>query len=184
MTLNVAAVSSLRASLPQEALKRPRLGVSERDDEKNLPYSSSLPRLRRLAYSTIKTNNDAGAVYGTVDTRSVRLAFEESGDIATLNVQEGQTVPEGDVMGTLDDTRYRIALSSAEGAQEVAKKNLTLSLAGARLLKALPLPRPALPPLSCRSSFSSLLHPRKETRECDKRSSDRSDLLAGFRLSR
>ncbi len=90
-----------------------------------------MPRLRRLAYSTIKTNNDAGAVYGTVDTRSVRLAFEESGDIATLNVQEGQTVPEGDVMGTLDDTRYRIALSSSEAAQEVAKKNLTLTLAGA-----------------------------------------------------
>lgn len=131
MTLNVAAVSSLRASLPQEALKRPRLGVSERDDEKNLPYSSSLPRLRRLAYSTLKTNNDAGAVYGTVDTRSVRLAFEESGDIATLNVQEGQTVPEGDVMGTLDDTRYRIALSSSEAAQEVAKKNPDLALAGA-----------------------------------------------------
>ncbi len=99
--------------------------------QKNLPYSSSLPRLLRLAYSALKTNNDAGAVYGTVDTRSVRLAFEESGDIATLNVQEGQTVPEGDVMGTLDDTRYRIALSSAEGAQEVAKKNLTLTLAGA-----------------------------------------------------
>lgn len=151
--------------------------------KKNLPYSSSLPRLRRLAYSTIKTNNDAGAVYGTVDTRSVRLAFEESGDIATLNVQEGQTVPEGDVMGTLDDTRYRIALSSAEGAQEVAKKTL-IELLPERLLKTLPPPRPALPPSSRRSSFSSLLYPRKETRECDKRSSNQSDLLARCRLSR
>ena len=32
--------------------------------QKNLPYSSSLPRLLRLAYSALKTNNDAGAVYG------------------------------------------------------------------------------------------------------------------------
>lgn len=90
--------------------------------QKNLPYSSLLPRLLRLAYSALKTNNDAGAVYGTVDTRSVRLTFEEAGRIATLNVQEGQTVPEGDVMGTPDDTRSCIALSSAEAAKKSPRK--------------------------------------------------------------
>ena len=90
--------------------------------QKNLPYSSSLPRLLRLAYIALKTNNDAGAVYGTVDTRSVRLTFEEAGRIATLNVHEGQTVPEGDVMGTTDDTRSRIALSSAEAAKKSPRK--------------------------------------------------------------
>ena len=50
------------------------------------------------------------------------MDFEEAGRIATLNVQEGQTVPEGDVMGTTDDTRSRIALSSAEAAKKSPRK--------------------------------------------------------------
>ena len=45
----------------------------------------------------------AGRIYGSVDTRTVRLAFEEAGRLATLAVEEGQTVKAGDVVGTLDD---------------------------------------------------------------------------------
>lgn len=97
---------------------------------KTLPYSSSLPRLLRLAYSALKTNNDAGAVYGTVDTRSVRLTFEEAGRIATFNVQEGQTVPEGNVMGTT--TIRVVALHFLRPKQQRSRQeNPDLALAGA-----------------------------------------------------
>ena len=38
----------------------------------------------------------------------------------------------GDVVGTLDDERYRIALQTAQASEAVAQKNLDLALAGAR----------------------------------------------------
>lgn len=71
-------------------------------------------------------------IYGSVDTRTVQLAFEESGRLAMLDVEEGMFVKAGEVVGALDDTRYRIALENAQAAQNVAQKNLDLALAGAR----------------------------------------------------
>ena len=74
----------------------------------------------------------AGRIYGSVDTRTVRLAFEEAGRLAELTVEEGQTVKAGDVVGKLDDERYRIALQTARATESVAQKNLDLALSGAR----------------------------------------------------
>ena len=52
--------------------------------------------------------------------------------MAELTAEEGQTVQAGDVVGRLDDERYRIALQTAEASRNVAQKNLDLALAGAR----------------------------------------------------
>lgn len=71
-------------------------------------------------------------LYGTVDTRTVRLAFEESGRLTELTVSEGATVKKGERLGAIDDKRYRILLQEAEAAETVAQKNLELLLAGAR----------------------------------------------------
>lgn len=71
-------------------------------------------------------------IYGSVDMRTVRLAFEESGRLVHLNVEEGMHVKAGEVVGELDDTRYRIALENATAARDVAAKNLALALAGSR----------------------------------------------------
>lgn len=85
-----------------------------------------------IGYAVWQDEAPAGKIYGSVDTRTVRLAFEEAGRLATLAVEEGQTVKAGDVVGTLDDERYRIALQTAQASEAVAQKNLDLALAGAR----------------------------------------------------
>ncbi len=71
-------------------------------------------------------------LYGTVDTRTVRLAFEESGRLTELTVTEGAIVKKGERLGAIDDARYRIHLQQAQAAESVAQKNLELLLAGAR----------------------------------------------------
>lgn len=71
-------------------------------------------------------------LYGTVDTRTVRLAFEEAGRLTELTVTEGATVKKGEHIGSIDDKRYRILLQQAQAAEAVAKKNLDLLLAGTR----------------------------------------------------
>ena len=85
-----------------------------------------------VGYTVLQEDAPATRLYGSVDTRTVRLAFEEAGRLAELTAEEGQTVKVGDVVGRLDDERYRIALQTAEASQNVARKNLDLALAGAR----------------------------------------------------
>lgn len=85
-----------------------------------------------IGYAVWQDTPPVGKIYGSVDTRTVRLAFEEAGRLAELTVEEGQTVKAGDVVGKLDDERYRIALQTARATESVAQKNLDLALSGAR----------------------------------------------------
>lgn len=71
-------------------------------------------------------------LYGSIDMRTVNLAFEESGRLVEVNFDEGAAVQAGDVMARLDDERYKIALDNALAAQAVANKELDLLLAGSR----------------------------------------------------
>lgn len=59
-------------------------------------------------------------LYGNVDIRQVSLAFDGTGRIARLNVQEGDTVQTGDIMGELDTRTLALELAQAE-AQMVVK---------------------------------------------------------------
>lgn len=71
-------------------------------------------------------------IYGSVDTRVVRLAFEESGRLSKLLFEEGALVRAGETVAELDAERYEIAVRNAAASQDVAKKNLDLALAGTR----------------------------------------------------
>ena len=75
---------------------------------------------------------DALKIYGSVDMRTVDLAFEESGRIGQVSVEEGDTVKAGDVLAKLDDERYAIALENARATLQVRQKELDLLLAGSR----------------------------------------------------
>lgn len=80
-------------------------------------------------------NEDDGALklYGSIDMRTVDLAFEESGRVEEVLVKEGASVKAGDVLARLEDTRYTIARDRAQAQVQVADSQLTLLLAGSRL---------------------------------------------------
>ncbi len=71
-------------------------------------------------------------LYGNVDLRQVELAFDASGRIRALPVQEGQRVRAGQVVAQLDAVRLRDAVQQARFAC-VAKRNVLARLqAGTR----------------------------------------------------
>ena len=81
-----------------------------------------------------QTAEDEGPlkIYGSVDMRTVSLAFEEAGRIERVLVEEGQTLEAGQTVALLDKERYAIALQNAEAAFQVRVKELELLLAGSR----------------------------------------------------
>ena len=85
-----------------------------------------------LISQKFSSDDSALRLYGTVDTRTVRLAFEEAGRLTELTVAEGATVKKGDRVATIDAEQYQILLNQALATEAVAEKNLDLLLAGAR----------------------------------------------------
>ncbi len=83
-------------------------------------------------WKSLPADDTALHLYGTVDTRTVRLALEESGRLVALDVAEGENVRQGDRIAAIDDERHRLLLAQAEAAEAVAEKNLALLLAGSR----------------------------------------------------
>ena len=71
-------------------------------------------------------------IYGSIDLRTVNLAFEEAGRIAQVRVEEGMTVKAGEELARLETRRYEIARESAAAQVGVAQKELALLLAGSR----------------------------------------------------
>jgi len=71
-------------------------------------------------------------LYGNVDIREVQSAFDDNGRIMRMLVHEGQAVKEGELIATLDDTRYQAALAAAEGEMQSARATLEKLLAGSR----------------------------------------------------
>lgn len=55
-------------------------------------------------------------LFGNVDIREVQPIFNASGHITTMLVQEGTTVKKGQLLATLDDTRYAATLAQAKAA--------------------------------------------------------------------
>ena len=75
---------------------------------------------------------DTLTLYGDVDIREVQPAFNDSGAIASILVQEGAKVKCGDLLATLDDTRYAAALAQAKAQTESQRQALAKLLAGSR----------------------------------------------------
>lgn len=71
-------------------------------------------------------------LYGNVDIRTVNLGFRVGGRLAALNVDEGDRVEAGKLLGKLDEAPYRNALDEANANAAAAKAQLDLLLAGYR----------------------------------------------------
>lgn len=76
----------------------------------------------------------AGALtlYGDVDIREVQPAFNDTGHITRMLVQEGAVVKRGELLATLDDTRYAAGLAQAKAQMANARQALAKLLAGSR----------------------------------------------------
>ena len=71
-------------------------------------------------------------LYGNVDIREVQPAFNDTGHVADMLVQEGAVVHRGQLLATIDDTRYAAALAQAQGTMRNLKAGLDKLLAGSR----------------------------------------------------
>lgn len=79
----------------------------------------------RLSHADLK-------LYGSIDMRTVDLAFEESARLEFMLFEEGAQIKAGDLIAKLDESRHRIARDQAAAQVNVAKAELDLLLAGTR----------------------------------------------------
>ncbi len=71
-------------------------------------------------------------LYGNVDIREVQLAFQDTGRIQELLVDEGDQVRKGQLVATLDPVRYRYAVDELKAQVEAQQQLLERLLAGSR----------------------------------------------------
>lgn len=71
-------------------------------------------------------------LYGDVDIREVQPAFNDSGFIASILVDEGARVKAGQLLATLDDSRYAAALAQAKAQTENLRQTFAKLVAGSR----------------------------------------------------
>lgn len=71
-------------------------------------------------------------LYGNIDIREVQPAFNDSGHITSVLVHEGAIVKRGQLLATVDDTRYAAALAQAKAQMQNRKHLLDKLLAGSR----------------------------------------------------
>lgn len=82
--------------------------------------------------SFAQNQQDALTLYGNVDIRSVNLSFRVSGRLSELNVDEGDKIKTGQIIGKIDDRPYQNALQQAKANVMAAQAQLSLSEAGFR----------------------------------------------------
>ena len=87
-------------------------------------------------YAWLQREPSAGngmlTLYGNVDIREVQPAFNDNGHVTAILVQEGALVKRGQLLATLDDTRYAAALAQAKAQMQNQKQVLDKLLAGSR----------------------------------------------------
>lgn len=80
-----------------------------------------------------QSQQDRGlTLYGNVDIRTVNMSFRVGGRLASLNVDEGDGIKAGQVLGTLDKAPYENALMQAKASVAVAQAQYDLMQAGYR----------------------------------------------------
>lgn len=77
---------------------------------------------------------DSGALtlYGNIDIRQVALAFDGSGRIRELTVEEGDPVGAGDIIGRLDTEALQLQAKAQEAAAEAQRQSLLELRTGSR----------------------------------------------------
>lgn len=88
-----------------------------------LVFAAIVIALIDRVYSEKKDKNEI-TLYGNVDVRQVDIGFRVSGQVTRLLFEEGDKVPEGALMCTLDNTPYDSQLQQARAAAESVKANL------------------------------------------------------------
>jgi len=71
-------------------------------------------------------------LYGNVDVREVQPAFNDSGHITSIMVHEGSVVKRGQLLATIDDTRYDAALARAKAQMKNQRHVLDKLVTGSR----------------------------------------------------
>ncbi|WP_347115621.1 secretion protein HlyD [Leclercia sp. S52] len=71
-------------------------------------------------------------LYGNVDIRTVNMSFRVGGRLASLTVDEGDTIAAGQTLGELDKAPYKNALLQAQAGVSVAQAQYDLMQAGYR----------------------------------------------------
>ncbi|MDU6439484.1 HlyD family efflux transporter periplasmic adaptor subunit [Pantoea piersonii] len=81
-----------------------------------------------------RNGNDSNTLtlHGNVDIRQVSLAFEDSGRISTLAVDEGDRVHAGQVIATLDTRALKIQEQQAQAQLDAQKQTVREQQAGSR----------------------------------------------------
>lgn len=87
-----------------------------------------------VTWTRSRHRDDQGALvlFGNVDIREVQMAFRQPGRIASMAVDEGDTVKDGQLLAQLDPTPYREALAAAEADVQRAQAQLDKLKAGNR----------------------------------------------------
>lgn len=81
---------------------------------------------------THRNGQEGITLYGNVDIRQIQAAFEDSGRILRLNVQEGDVVHQGQVLAELDPARFQDAAAQAKAQAAYQEQVLARLLAGSR----------------------------------------------------
>ena len=71
-------------------------------------------------------------LYGNVDIRTVNMSFRVGGRLASLNVDEGDKIQAGQILGQLDRAPYENALQQAQANVSTAQAQYDLMMAGYR----------------------------------------------------
>ncbi len=79
-----------------------------------------------------KEHTDTLVLYGNVDIRQVALAFDGSGRVAEMKVDEGDIVKAGQVLATLDTQTLALQAKQAQAQINVQQQNLLRLKNGAR----------------------------------------------------
>ena len=79
-----------------------------------------------------KGHNGALVLHGNVDIRQIALAFDGSGRVAELRVEEGDRVSAGAVLGVLDTRTLALQAEQAQAQIGVQQQNLLRLRAGSR----------------------------------------------------
>ncbi|MBL2056984.1 biotin/lipoyl-binding protein, partial [Klebsiella pneumoniae] len=77
-------------------------------------------------------DNNVLTLYGNVDIRQVSLAFEQSGRIQKLLVQEGDKVQAGQVLATLNTNALQIQAKQAQAQLKAQQEAIVKQEVGAR----------------------------------------------------
>ncbi len=158
------------------------------------------PRTARLAFAAVllaaalatlllrldrRRRDTALVFYGNVDIRETMPAFEVSGRVSRLLVQEGDRVRRGEVLATLDGRSYAAALAQAEAAMASRAATLARLLAGSRK-EEIAQARATMDALKAQADNDDRVYRRLAALSRKRAASvqDRDNALAAFRTAR